>query len=298
MNTDKNHHFSKPSRLAAFLFIGAHSLCQAQSLKYDFAYPRMGDDRAKPSQVYDDGRYTYIKLRKWQAPHDLDVFAISRQGETKLQKLTLDNCHGDCVAVEGSYEELRFAYEGALAGVKYAGTRPTNNGTQLFGAIQPVAHYGAPSAPRVSTPATIVSPKPVVEPPKPPEPVPVAPTVVAASTAPVVVPATTNAVDAPKPTTTVETPPTMFTVSRADKTVRETLVRWSKSFGWTHDSEHWSLDRDIPIVGAAELGADYKSAVRQLLKSTELSDKPAKPCFYSNNVLRVIALNDTCTRSQ
>lgn len=93
-------------------------------------------------------------------------------------------------------------------------------------------------------------------------------------------------------------PAMQFTVSRADRTIRETLVKWSKAAGWTFDSEHWVLDRDIPVSGSANLGTDFKSATRQLLKSTELSDKPAQPCFYSNGVVRVIPINDTCARAQ
>lgn len=89
-----------------------------------------------------------------------------------------------------------------------------------------------------------------------------------------------------------------FEVSPADVNIRRTLVRWSKLVGWTFDAEHWVLDRDIPVSGSAALGSDFKTAVRTMMASTEFTDLPAQPCFYSNNVLRIIPLNELCSRQQ
>jgi len=36
--------------------------------------------------------------------------------------------------------------------------------------------------------------------------------------------------------------------------------------------------------------------VRGLLSSTDLTDFPVQPCFYSNNVLRVVTRAEVCDR--
>lgn len=89
-----------------------------------------------------------------------------------------------------------------------------------------------------------------------------------------------------------------FEVTPADGNLRNTLIRWSRMVGWTFEGEHWTLGNDIPVTGSASLGNDFKSAVRTLLASSELTDLPAQPCFYSNNVLRVIPINELCARQQ
>ena len=90
-----------------------------------------------------------------------------------------------------------------------------------------------------------------------------------------------------------------FDVRRSDKTVREVLVRWSALVGWDHQAEHWTADRDLPIVGTADastFGPDFRGAVRKLMDSTGLTDRPLQPCFYTNRVLRVVALSESCDR--
>jgi hypothetical protein len=91
-----------------------------------------------------------------------------------------------------------------------------------------------------------------------------------------------------------------YGASKADNTIREVLVRWSAMSGWAHDPEHWAVEKDHPIEGNAGpevFGIEFKSAVRILLASTENSDLPVQPCFYTNRVLRVIAKAATCDRS-
>jgi hypothetical protein len=97
--------------------------------------------------------------------------------------------------------------------------------------------------------------------------------------------------------TSTSAPPLAFAVLESDSTVREVLLRWSKSAGWIHQAEHWTIDRDLPILGSADasvFGADYKQAVRTLLASTELTNRPVQPCFYSNRVMRVIPKMGNC----
>jgi hypothetical protein len=91
-----------------------------------------------------------------------------------------------------------------------------------------------------------------------------------------------------------------FEVTANDRTVREVLSRWSAAAGWSHTGDHWTLDRDHTISGAASpdvFGADFRTAVRTLISSTELTDQPAQPCFYSNWVVRVIPRAASCDRT-
>jgi len=77
-----------------------------------------------------------------------------------------------------------------------------------------------------------------------------------------------------------------------------TIGRWAKTTGWTFQPEYWAVDRDIPVIADASLGTDFKGAVRQLMHSTELTALPLKPCFYTNNVVRIVPINEKCNRAQ
>ncbi len=54
----------------------------------------------------------------------------------------------------------------------------------------------------------------------------------------------------------------------------------------------------MPIVGSDVFDGDFKAAVRRVLSSTEMTDYIIKPCFYSNNVVRVVKLTTKCDLSQ
>lgn len=73
-------------------------------------------------------------------------------------------------------------------------------------------------------------------------------------------------------------------------------MAWSRRAGWTHDAEHWTVPFDLPVLSSADLGTDFKSAVRALLASTDLTNMPLQPCFYSNKVLRVVPKAELCDR--
>lgn len=88
-----------------------------------------------------------------------------------------------------------------------------------------------------------------------------------------------------------------FSVTTADRTLRGALERWSRQAGWLFDSTFWTLSRDLPILASSQFGSEYKSAVTGLLRSSESTDIPAKPCFYSNRVLRVVARAEACSRA-
>lgn len=88
-----------------------------------------------------------------------------------------------------------------------------------------------------------------------------------------------------------------FRAAPPDATLRAVLARWADAAGWTFQPQHWAVDVDIPLAASADFPGDFKSAVRGLLASTELADKPLQPCFYGNRVLRVVPLAQSCTRS-
>jgi len=82
-----------------------------------------------------------------------------------------------------------------------------------------------------------------------------------------------------------------------DGNMRRTLARWAHAAGWLFGPEHWDVDVDIPLAGSAAFGAEFKAAVRGLIGATEMGDKPLQPCFYANQVLRVVAATHSCDRS-
>ena len=88
-----------------------------------------------------------------------------------------------------------------------------------------------------------------------------------------------------------------YAVSRTDQHLRHALGRWANLSGWRFDPEHWSVDVDIPVSAAATFSDDFVESVQALLASTELSDRPLQPCFYTNQVLRVIPLAESCDRT-
>jgi len=87
-----------------------------------------------------------------------------------------------------------------------------------------------------------------------------------------------------------------WSVSVEDRTLREALARWAAREGWTFEPEHWAMNVDIPLVASAEFTGSFKDAVRELMSATEMSRTPAQPCFYSNQVLRVVAYTESCDR--
>lgn len=80
-----------------------------------------------------------------------------------------------------------------------------------------------------------------------------------------------------------------------DENLRLLIDRWSQTIGWT---SVWDVDRDIPIDRGAKPVGDFKTAVRYVLASTELGDVQLKPCFYSNNVIRVVRKTTKCNPTE
>lgn len=83
--------------------------------------------------------------------------------------------------------------------------------------------------------------------------------------------------------------------SPADNNMRQLIQRWSGTVGW---SLVWSVDKDIPLDSSDQTTGDFRSAVRRLLASTSLSDITLKPCFYTNNVVRVVRETAKCNPNE
>ena len=90
---------------------------------------------------------------------------------------------------------------------------------------------------------------------------------------------------------------TTYAVTPEDQHVRLALVRWSSISGWRFQPEHWGVDVDIPLSASASFSDDFVTSVQALLLTTELSDRPLQPCFYSNQVLRVVPYAESCDRT-
>lgn len=89
----------------------------------------------------------------------------------------------------------------------------------------------------------------------------------------------------------------VYDVRLHDGNLRHTLHRWAARADWTFAPEHWDVDVDIPISGEADFEGSFQDVVQDVLASTELADRPLRPCFYSNRVLRVVAYAQPCDRS-
>lgn len=88
-----------------------------------------------------------------------------------------------------------------------------------------------------------------------------------------------------------------YAVTSTDKNLRQALARWSGLSGWRFQAEHWAVDVDIPLTATANFSDDFVGSVRALVEATELSERPLQPCFYANQVLRVVPINEVCDRT-
>lgn len=86
----------------------------------------------------------------------------------------------------------------------------------------------------------------------------------------------------------------VFTTTSADTSLRALLQRWAHAEGWVFEPEHWAIAVEVPLSGPFAYKGEFTVAVQQLLLSTQLSAYPLRPCFYSNRVLRVIPLAQSC----
>lgn len=276
--------------LAGCALPGGAAFEQGAAGQYDFNWRLSGDPAVGPLQVFATGRQIWLQFAAGQQVPA--IFASTPQGDVPLTYRRQD----PYVIIDGAWQSLvlrggrhtaRAARQDAAAiaaaqtpqetpKARYEAPQTQPGAAKVEqGAAQsrPVLGRHAPLTEMASAPAALPS---RASPPSAPQAAPAQASPLKASSAPV--PATLRA-----------GPP--------DSTLRGVLARWAASSGWTFEPQHWAVDVDIPLAGAAQFPGDFKQAVRALLAATELSERPVQPCFYANHVLRVVAYTQTCDRS-
>ena len=234
--------------------------------KLDFAWRLSGDRAVAPLQVFSDASRTWLQ---WLPGQILPIIlGSSEQGEQVLTYLR----QGPYTIIEGHWSALLFR-----SARQQARARRSDPGLVAAGAMQR----------RVSPSPLTLHPQPV--------------------TRPNAIPAPEGApsADATSPFTEARLSEALprasqpfFAVSHADLHLRQALTRWAGLSGWRFEPEHWAVDIDIPLSASAKFSEDFVSSVQALLASTELSDRPLQPCFYSNQVLRIVPVAEPCDRTR
>lgn len=85
-----------------------------------------------------------------------------------------------------------------------------------------------------------------------------------------------------------------FASLSSDKSLKQLIQRWAHDAAWVFNDEHWAVNVEIPLSGPFTHQGSFPDVVQQVLLSTQLGDYPLRPCFYSNNVLRVIPFEESC----
>lgn len=279
---------------------------------YDFAYRVSGDRRVAPVQVFDDGQSTFVQFKAGQT-----VPAIFRVGEGGEQ-LAPSTVRGGYVVLAGTANEWVMRIGSVVSAARYEGDAPEGRGavagrgpafdvgedaawaltdaraSQDASAAVPghgrgtasVSSVNARGVPSTTSGAARNARSAAID-------TAGMRTASAMGQAAMTRPGVPVALAAPASVR----PSAAFDAASSDPTMRAVLTRWAKLAGWSFDAQHWTVDVDIPLAGTASFGSDFKSAVRDLLASTELSTRPLQPCFYSNQVLRVVPLAEACNRT-
>ncbi|WP_260986357.1 TcpQ domain-containing protein [Bordetella genomosp. 13] len=279
---------------------------------YDFDWKLSGDAAVAPLQVFATDAQVWLQFGAGQEVPA--IFAGTAQGD----RLVAWRRQGPYVVLDGAWRSLtmrggRYVARAARAGEPalgrqgvvplgtasapvaivagqaggYGGMEPGAVGAQQAGAVDPGAtapgaamagamtsealksSAAAPGAPMSGATASLSAPS--------------------ASSQPS---ASSGVLSAPRPAASPA-----FHAGPPEATLRAVLARWAQAAGWTFQAQHWAVDVDIPLAGSAEFGSDFKQAVRALLGSTELTDRPVQPCFYTNRVLRVVPFTQACDPS-
>ena len=251
---------------------------QARAAAYDFDWQLSGDAEVGPAQMFGEGREIWLQFAPGQA-----VPALFAQTSAGLAPLPFRS-YPPYVVVRSDARELVMRAGHREARARHASLAPDASG-------QPVH----PSAPVFSGPVV-----PTLS-------LPSAGSEIRSPHSRLTETGTGRAQDgfAPGPAgaalassgSQVESGVSTFRAGPPDSTLRAVLSRWATGAGWMFQPAHWAVDADIPLDGAADFQGDFKQAVRDLLASTELSDRPVQPCFYTNRVLRVVPLAQVCDRS-
>jgi hypothetical protein len=279
----------------------------ARAFRFDWRLS--GDPAVAPLQVFDDGKDVWLQFTPGQALPA--IFGVRGNGEHALPYVRRE----PYVVVSGDWHALRFR-GGRLAAraerdadndiaaqapvdaepvvLESATPRQGVNELASNGPLRRSVQAGSRSeapiaqAPLGATESTLL--------PAPQATLPVAAAPQATLPVAAAPQATLAVAAAPQATPAVAAAP-RYRAAPPDTTLRGVLARWADSSGWTFAPQHWAVDVDIPLSASADFAGDFKSAVRELLGATELADRPLQPCFYGNQVLRVVPLAQSCTRA-
>ncbi|MGH8815011.1 MAG: TcpQ domain-containing protein [Achromobacter pestifer] len=244
---------------------------------FRFDWRLSGDPAVAPVQVFDDGKEVWLQFAPGQALPA--IFGMRGHGEQALPYLRRD----PYVVVVGEWDALRFRGGRLVARAERAAdiANVTTEPTPSLPAVGTLAASG----PLVATYTEVAATPDVGEAASFSESSAPHAAVTAAA-----IPGLANSPPSTAPTT-------LFRAGPPDATLRAVLARWADSSGWTFQPQHWAVDVDIPLSASADFSGDFKSAVRELLGATELAETPLQPCFYGNQVLRVVPLAQSCSRS-
>jgi len=237
--------------------------------KLDFGWRLSGDRAVAPLQVFSDASRTWLQ---WLPGQILPIIlGSSEQGEQVLTYLR----QGPYTIIEGHWSVLLFRSARHQARARRA------DAALVAAATLQERASSFPSASRRQSVQTSSRPNAALHSQGPPS-------------ADVSLPATASRV--PEAVPQVAQP--FFSVSHTDLHLRQALTRWAGLSGWRFEPEHWAVDIDIPLSASAKFSEDFVSSVQALLASTELSDRPLQPCFYSNRVLRIVPVAEPCDRTR
>lgn len=269
---------------------------------FRFEWHIEGDPSVAPLQVFDDGRRIWLQYPAGQLAPAL--FERTAAGDRLLHP----EREGDYLVIQGVPERLAVRGGHLQAQIWRDGAAGAAGALAAPEAFTPLGASAEPASAIVSSVAPVAT-APVLSP---------APATVSAASAHAVAPsspppalvrpgpASSGAAASPRrPPSASDSAaanrprrPGPFEATPADGNIRRALGRWARVAGWAFESEHWAVDVDIPLAGSAAFGDEFVPAVRGLLAATELGDRPLQPCFYANQVLRVIPLAQRCDRTQ
>lgn len=270
----------------------------ATASNYDFSYRLSGDRRVAPVQVFDDGQQTWLQF----APGQVMPAVFLRRSGAAAQLASYQQ-QGPYLVLQGTADQIDLRIGDILARADYTGkaarqaVTPAATGSARASAAAPAA--GGVSLAEAETYAALPLPGNTAA--VSGVGVPASSPVSALSGGGVIrtvgVAGPGAAVSSPVTGHTPAAAALEFDAALSDRNMRRVLERWARQAGWVFQAEHWTVDVDIPLVGAAAFGADFRNAVRGLLAATELGERPLQPCFYANRVLRVVALSQACDRT-
>jgi hypothetical protein len=223
----------------------------------DFSWKLSGDRTVAPLQVFSDATHIWLQ---WQPNQALPaIFGVAAQGE----QLASYERQGPYTKLDAQWTALVFrgAHRQARA------RRLNDSGVSQTTPSEPVPAASAAASPAVSVAVTES--------------------------------VTHGAPESPALTISSKKPTSQafYAITPTDKNLRQALARWSGLSGWRFQVEHWAVDVDIPLTATANFSDDFISSVRALVEATELSDRPLQPCFYTNQVLRVVPITEACDRT-